>query len=324
MKIFITGGTGNIGQYVTKRLWEAGHEIVLFTRTPNRIPYLKKLERVNLVKGELTDLKALENGLQGCGCIIHIALSEFIGDPLTVIDNETRVTAFLLGAAERAGAESFIYTSSTAAMGSVKDGADESSICKPYELYGAAKAASEMYVLGFRQYFSGYGYNAKKVNMRRNIIRPGIVFSNPAFEGGASENSGAFSDIARAALLNEEIVITEEAGSQLISAPQLAQIYQKLIESDLNEEIFLGKGSRFIKWTEIAKMALDLIPESASKITEIKEQGLKPVMYNVGKLERVFGLSFDASADAREHMRWAIERERSIINGAAADNIYHK
>ena len=38
MKIFVTGGTGNIGQYVTLALLKAGHELVMLTRTPERIP----------------------------------------------------------------------------------------------------------------------------------------------------------------------------------------------------------------------------------------------------------------------------------------------
>ena len=38
MIIFVTGGTGNIGQYVTLALLKAGHELVMLTRTPERIP----------------------------------------------------------------------------------------------------------------------------------------------------------------------------------------------------------------------------------------------------------------------------------------------
>ena len=38
MKAFITGGTGNIGQYVTKAFLEAGHSVVLLTRTPRPHP----------------------------------------------------------------------------------------------------------------------------------------------------------------------------------------------------------------------------------------------------------------------------------------------
>ncbi|MFZ0928644.1 MAG: NAD-dependent epimerase/dehydratase family protein, partial [Syntrophobacteraceae bacterium] len=36
MKIFVTGGTGFVGRYVTRRLSEAGHEAFILTRSPVR------------------------------------------------------------------------------------------------------------------------------------------------------------------------------------------------------------------------------------------------------------------------------------------------
>ncbi|MBQ2668099.1 MAG: SDR family oxidoreductase, partial [Clostridia bacterium] len=66
MKIFVTGGTGNIGQYVTKALLEAGHEIVLLTRTPERIPGYLTMENVTVVRGNILDLEIMGEALQGC------------------------------------------------------------------------------------------------------------------------------------------------------------------------------------------------------------------------------------------------------------------
>ena len=65
MKIFITGGTGNIGQYVTKALLAAGHSLVLLTRTPERIPAYKALENVTVVEGNILDLDVMGEGASG-------------------------------------------------------------------------------------------------------------------------------------------------------------------------------------------------------------------------------------------------------------------
>ena len=118
--------------------------------------------------------------------MIHNALG-WGNTPSAMLENDTKVTVFLLEKAEQAGVKHFIYTSSTAAMGCFFDGIDESSPCRQDDLYGATKAAAENYIIGFEQYYLGQGRRAGKVAMRRNIIRPGYTFSNPAFEGGASQ-----------------------------------------------------------------------------------------------------------------------------------------
>ena len=48
MEIFVTGGTGNIGQHVTLALLERGHHVRLLTRTPERIPAFQEMENVTI------------------------------------------------------------------------------------------------------------------------------------------------------------------------------------------------------------------------------------------------------------------------------------
>ena len=49
----------------------------------------------------------------------------------------------------------------------------------------------------------------------------------------------------------------------------------------------------------------------------------EPDMVNVDKIKRVFGLSFDATADLREHVRWNLDREARVLAGEAVHNVYH-
>lgn len=323
MKIFLTGGTGNIGQYVTKALLQAGHSLKLYTRTPDRIPQLAKLPNVELVQGDILQLDKMRAALQGCDAVIHIALG-WGNTPVEMLAHDTNVTAFLLQAAEQAGVSTFVYTSSTAAVGYLDDGMDETAACRPTDLYGATKAASEAYLLGFRQYYTGQGKYGQRVELRRNIIRPGYTFSNPAFEGGASQSDVRFRDIARAIIRNEDLVFSQNEGTQFLSAEQIAQVYLKLVESDLNEEIVLALGSRHTTWVEIARMAKELYPQSTSKIILKEEQIAKqPPVYNVSKLNRLFGLRFDATDALMEHMRWNLEREEMVLAGKAVHDVYH-
>jgi len=312
MKIFITGGTGNIGQYVTKLLAEAGHACVVYTRTPGRIPGIGALPGVTEVKGQLSDFDAMGAALRGCDAVIHIALGWGL-EPLSMLDNDTRASVFLMEAAEKAGVGQFIYTSSTAAIGPMLGDTDETTPRRPDDLYGSTKAATELFLLGFRQYYE-QGGRGSPIKMRRNVIRPGYTFSNPAFPGGASQSDRRFADIARNVLENRDIKLREHDGTQFLSAEQIAQVYLKLVESDLNEEIILALGNRHTTWADIARMALEMVPESTAKL--VLEPGDPPAYsYKVGKLERLFGMSFDATDALREHVSWNLDNARRSLAG---------
>jgi len=323
MKVFITGGTGNIGQYVTKALLEAGHNLVLYTRTPDRIPQIGEQKNVTLVKGNILDLNIVEKALEGCDAVVHIALG-WGNTPLEMLDNDTRVTVFMLEKADRAGVKNFIYTSSTAVFGRNQNGANETSFLTPEDLYGSTKAAAEEFLIGFKQYYTGQGKRGSKTGIRRNIIRPGYTFSNPAYEGGASQSDTRFRDIARAILKGEDLILSEYDGTQFISAAQIAQLYVKLVESNLNEEIFLALGEKFTSWADIARMAFDFIPGSKSRILPpAGDKKREPEIVNVSKMKRIFGLAFDATEELREHVRWNVEREKHILAGEKVHDVYH-
>ncbi len=306
MEIFVTGGTGNIGQHVTLALLERGHHVRLLTRTPERIPAFQEMENVTIVKGNMLELDVLEKAVQGCDAVVHIALG-WGNDPVEMLDHDTRVTAFLLDAAERAGVKNFVYTSSTAALGELRDGMDETALRVPTDLYGSTKAATEVYMLGFRQYYSRQGGYGEKVKLRRNIIRPGYTYSNPAVPGGASQSDVRFKKIADAIVNNRDMEFPAGDGTQFISSGQIAQLYVKLVESDLNEEIFFALGNRFITWYEIALAAREMMPEYTGTITAVGEKGI-PDLYVVDKMKQVFGLSFDGWDDLKDHIRWNLEQ----------------
>lgn len=321
MEIFVTGGTGNIGQHVTLALLERGHRVRLLTRTPDRIPAYQHMEGVSVIKGSILELDVLEKAVQGCDAVIHIALG-WGNDPLEMLDHDTRVTAFLMHAAERAGVRNFIYTSSTAAVGPMTNGTDESSLRAPSDLYGSTKAAAEMYLLGFRQYYSSQGGYGQPVKMHRNIIRPGYTFSNPAVPGGASQSDDRFKKIAEAIVTGRDLEFSAGDGTQFLSSRQIAQLYVKLAESDLNEEIFFALSRNFITWHDIACAAKEMTPGCSSVITAVGEAG-EPNLYCVDKMERMFGLSFDGWEDLREHIAWNLERAKAMAAGQSVHDVLH-
>jgi len=311
MKIFITGGTGNIGQYVTLAAVNAGHEAVVLSRNPEKYPSLAK--KAALVKGTITDYGLLADYVNGCDAVIHIALG-WGNNPVSMFNNDTAATVNLLEIAEKAGVKKFIYTSSTAAMGQMRNGMGETVVNLPIDLYGSTKAASEAYVLGFTKYFKTdvgmaelFG-RSEKVTMKRNIIRPGYTYSNPPYPDGSTEPDARFRNIAEAVVNNKPVTLTKYDGTQFISSGEIAQLYIKLLESDKDSEIYLALGNTWISWEKIAKMALEFYPESKSEIVlNDLGWGADPYLYNVKKMENDFGFSFDTQSDLREHVKWCVE-----------------
>lgn len=322
MRIFVTGGTGNIGQNVTKALLAAGHEIVLLSRTPDRIPVYQTLPNVTVVKGNILEQDVMEKALQGCDAVIHIALG-WGNDPVEMLEHDTRVTLFLVDAAEKAGLKKFIYTSSTAAMGSLRDGMDETAQLLPGDLYGATKAASEMYLMGFNQYYNGQGVYGTKTQIVRNVIRPGYIFSSPAYEGGASQSDVRFLNIAKAVLQNEDLTFNKFDGTQFLSGKQIAELYVELVESDLRNETFMALGKKFVTWADIAQIAIHLTDSSSNVIVPNADEERKPSYYNASKMERVFGLSFEGDEDLKDHIQWNIDRARKLLAGEQIHDVYH-
>jgi len=304
MKVFITGGTGCIGQYVTLAVAEKGHEVVVLSRTPDKYAAMLQMGNIKIAKGWMTDYELLSEYVKGCDAVISIALG-WGNEPVSMLANDTAATVNLLEISEKAGVQKFIFTSSTAAMGHNRPDMDETFCNMPLNLYGSTKSAIESYVLGFTQYFASVGEQAKRVTMKRNIIRPGYTYATPCFHGGTTQLDSRFRDIADAVVNGKPVQVTKNDGTQFISAKQIAKLYAELLESDLNEEIFLGLATDFVTWERVAEIALEEYPGSFSQI-ELEDRGWDdtPLLYNVGKMKRAFGLEFSGEDEIRKHVRW--------------------
>lgn len=325
MKVFITGGTGTVGQHFTKRLLDEGNEVVLLTRTPERIPALKNIPGLKLIKGRMQDFHTIEKALDGCDAVVHIAVS-IEKDPLSAVENDTKATAFLLTASEKAGVKDFIYTSSvTAIQGAVSDRVqdgvlDETSQIRPFGVYGALKAAGEAYVNGFDEYFITDG-PMKSVSMRRNIVRPGNIFADPAFEGGATDSFPMIEILAGKILNNEDVVLPANDGGFFASGQQIAELYMKILQSGVHKQTFICGGKKFITYADIARKIKDKIPESGSSIIETGSR--KHVVISSRKMENYFGISFDGDEYLDDHISWIVDHLKKKRNGEDVPDFRH-
>jgi dihydroflavonol-4-reductase len=118
--VFVTGGTGFIGANLVRLLLQEGYSVKALVRPHSNLGNLQGLD-VEIVKGDLNDLN-LSQQMQGCQYLFHVAAhySLWQKDKEALYHNNVLGTRNVLAAAQKAGIERTVYTSSVAAIGAGK------------------------------------------------------------------------------------------------------------------------------------------------------------------------------------------------------------
>jgi len=123
MKALVTGASGFVGAAVARALRARGWDVRCLVRESSKRQHLQSLE-VEWAVGELLDSPSLERALTGCQVLFHAAADYRLGvlDPAPLYRANVDGTRNILAAAERAGVERVVYTSSVATIGLPSDG----------------------------------------------------------------------------------------------------------------------------------------------------------------------------------------------------------
>jgi len=172
LMILITGGGGNIGQYVVAELASSReNKIRLFLRSKLAYPAPPGVE---LFYGDLSNEQDIKTALMGVDTVVHVAgLVAFHVSKRVLFAANVEATERLARCAAAAGVKEFIHTSSIAVYGKGIDGkvVDSTFPANPDTLYGLSKLASEQ-ALG---HYSG--------RMHITILRLGVVYGEGIMEG---------------------------------------------------------------------------------------------------------------------------------------------
>ncbi|TAF07710.1 MAG: NAD-dependent epimerase/dehydratase family protein [Nostocales cyanobacterium] len=122
MRAFVTGGTGFVGSHVVRSLLQQGYKVTALVRPSSNLGNLRSLE-IDIVKSDLNDPHIWEQ-MQGCNYLFHVAAhySLWQKDRDLLYRHNVEGTRNLLAAAQKAGIERTVYTSSVAAIGVGKSG----------------------------------------------------------------------------------------------------------------------------------------------------------------------------------------------------------
>lgn len=298
MKVFITGGMGFIGSHIVLELIANGDQVTILARDPNKIPAFITTPGISVVQGGMDDLAVIESSLPGHDACIHNAIY-WEDEPTELQLKDTRTSLSLFEAAANAGVAQMLYTSSVGVHRPFRAHMDAQDRIAPTDFYGATKAAAEAFLSAF----------SLKTDMRCNVIRPGPTVGNPAVVGAPIASARQFQELAKAAVRGEDLRVTQHEGRQFIAAGDLAKLYSAVLHSPANREVYLGVATDYVLWEQIARELVDLAGSSSQVIVEPKGLSEVPNRFDVGKIEREFGLSFVAYPAIREHLKYLVSRE---------------
>lgn len=120
-KILVTGGTGFLGSYIIKQLIEKGYNVRAIRRSNQAPAWIANdiLQKTEWVEGDILDVVALEDAMQGVDTVIHAAaiVSFSKKDREAMYKVNVEGTANVVNVALEQKTRRLVYISSVAALG---------------------------------------------------------------------------------------------------------------------------------------------------------------------------------------------------------------
>ena len=115
--ILITGASGFVGAAVARCLVQAGHEVRALVRPTSPRTNVADL-RLEIVEGDLLDAGSLARAMTGVQYLFHVAADYrlWARQPDDIVRTNVEGTKLLMSAAQQAGVERIVYTSSVATL----------------------------------------------------------------------------------------------------------------------------------------------------------------------------------------------------------------
>lgn len=169
MKVLVIGGNGFIGSHVVDALLEAGHDVRVFSRHPER--FRSPLPEVDYRIGDFRDRMAIAEALTGIDAVFHLVSTTFPGtanlDPKTDVRENLVGTIELIETMLALQISRLLFLSSGGTVYGVPERVPipENHPLRPINSYGIVKLAIEQFIEMYR----------RTRNLSPVIIRP----SNP-------------------------------------------------------------------------------------------------------------------------------------------------
>ena len=162
-RCLVTGGAGFIGSHLVDHLVAENWAVTVLddfsTGTRANLSEAQSRGDVRIAQGSILDPRAIEAAMARSDLVFHLAVQcvrRSLGEPLHNHEVNATGTLNVLEVARRRRAKRFIYCSSSEVYGNCgcEPLVEDTTICAPATIYGAAKLAGEHYA---KAYWQTYG-----------------------------------------------------------------------------------------------------------------------------------------------------------------------
>lgn len=286
-KILVTGGAGYVGSALVPYLLSRGYEVRvldLYLYGDHVLDEVRGNPRLEQIKADIRDQKAVREAAKGCDAVIHLACisndPSFELDPALGKSINLDVFPRLVQTARDAGARLFIYASSSSIYG-VKEESDVREDTEPEPLtdYSRFKLECEQMLLDTA---------ATDENMTCSIIRPATVC------GYASRMrlDLTVNILTIHALVNRKIRIF--GGKQLrpnIHIKDMARVYELFLEAsaELIHGITYNAGFENRSVEELARLVKQTLGDNGIEMEYVPTDDIRSYHINSDRIREKLG-----------------------------------
>ncbi|MCX7985829.1 MAG: NAD-dependent epimerase/dehydratase family protein [Bacteroidales bacterium] len=176
MKVFVTGGTGFIGEKLIRHLLNKGFEVNALYRSEKKKNQLG-LVQVNWIQGDITDESCLNRGMEGCDAVFHVAAYAVAWEehPGDFRKYNVQGTVNVMNAALNNKIKKVVFTSTAGIFGPSFHGTiNEKSVSPIPHFTGYERSKAEAEYVIINEYIKKKGLNVVIVNPTR-VFGPGAL-----------------------------------------------------------------------------------------------------------------------------------------------------
>ena len=230
MRVFVTGGTGFIGEHVVRQLRERGDDVLALVRSPEKAQALRDTG-AELVEGDISDRARLAEAMAGCDAVVHGAAIYKVGIPKRehegMYEANVAGTENVLGAALDVKIPRVVYISTIGAFGNTKGEVVDESYDHPGE--------------SFTSYYEETKYEAHQV--AKGLIADGLpcVIVQPGGVYGPDDHSAIGKQILDFATGRMPLVPFPTVGMSMVHVEDVAAgVLLALDKGEIGESYVLG------------------------------------------------------------------------------------